>query len=142
MAHVEKTPDHGDGPELIPVALKLDHDAHELMVELMQRTGWNASELVGWALGAYWREMEGIVLPPPPDEDIEKVLAESEADIATGRTASNEEVFGRIAAKEDFRRHFTPGQIESIERGLADARAGRTVSNKEMFAEIRAKYGW
>ena len=45
-------------------------------------------------------------------------------------------------ASEDFRRHFTPEQIESIERGLDDARAGRTVSNEDVFAEIRAKYGW
>ena len=43
---------------------------------------------------------------------------------------------------DDYRRHFTPDQIESIERGLADTCAGRTISNEDMFAEIRAKYGW
>ena len=103
MALVEKTSDDHDGSELVDLVLKLDPGAHDLLVELMQRTGWDASELVGWALGAYWREMEGIVLPPPqPEEDIEKVLAESEADIHAGHTFSNEEVFGRIAAKHGW----------------------------------------
>ena len=102
MALVERAPDHDDRLGLTEVTVTLDHGAHELMLELMQRTGWNASELVCWALGAQWREMEGIVLPPPPEEDIEKVLAESEADIDAGRTASSEEVFDRIAAKHGW----------------------------------------
>ena len=102
MALVERTSNPVKGAELIPVTLMLDHDAHELMAELMQRTGVDASELVGWAIGAYWGQMEEISLPPPPDEDIEKVLAESEADIAAGRTSSNEEVFGRLAAKHGW----------------------------------------
>ena len=93
MAFAEKTTERAEGPELFPIALKLDQDAHELMLELMQRTGWDASELVGWALGAYWREMEGIMLPPPDShEDIEDVLRQSEADVRAGRTYSNEEV--------------------------------------------------
>ena len=104
MAYVEKTPHHEEsGPEPVRVVLDLYPDANELLVELMQRTGWDASELVGWALGAYWRELEGIVLPQPePEEDIEKVLAESEDDVRAGRTSSNAEVFGRIAAKHGW----------------------------------------
>lgn len=103
MVVVEKTSDHDDGPAPTAVELMLDPAAYELLVELMQRTGWDASELVGWALGAQWREMEGISLPPPkPGEDMEDVLAESEADIRAGRTYSHEEVFARIAAKHGW----------------------------------------
>ena len=102
MALVETPLERDDRFGLTEITLALDYGAHELLVELMQRTGWDASELVCWALGAQRRELEGVVLPPPPDEDIEKVLAESEADVAAGRTASNEEVFGRIAAKHGW----------------------------------------
>jgi hypothetical protein len=103
MAYVEKMQDQDEsGPQSVRVVLDLYPDANELLVELMRRTGWDASELFGWALGAYWRELEGIVLAPPPEEDIKKVLAESEADIAAGRTFSNEEVFGRIAKKHGW----------------------------------------
>ena len=103
MALVETTAVHDDRFGLTEITLALDHGAHDLLVELMERTGWDASELVGWALGAQWRELEGVILPPPPpDEDVEKVLAESEADIAAGRTVSNEDVFGRIAAKHGW----------------------------------------
>ena len=103
MAYVEKIPgDHGS-PDVIDVALKLDAPAHERLIELMQRTGLDESELIDGALDAYWRELEGVVLPPPqPEDDIEKVLMESEEDMRAGRTSSNEEVFGRIAAKHGW----------------------------------------
>ena len=120
MALVERTPEDEDGYVQVAVTVQLDPEAHELLVELMGRTGFDASELVGWALGAYWREMEGIVLLPPPVE-----------------TASHVE-----RPEGDFRRHFTPQQVAAIERGLADAEAGRTISNEEMFAELRAEFGW
>ncbi len=65
MALVEKTPQpEEDVPEPTSVTLDLDADAHRLLLDLTRRTGWDASELVGWALGAYWREMEGITLAP------------------------------------------------------------------------------
>ncbi len=103
MAYVEKTSEPDEfGSKLFPVSLELEVDAYELLVVLMQRTGWDASELVGWALGAYWREMEGIVLPSVPEEKMEQVLASSEGDITAGRTSSNEVVFGRIAAKHGW----------------------------------------
>ena len=75
MALVEKTPqDEEDGLEPARVVLDLDADAYKLLIDLKRRTGWDASELVGWALGAFWREMEEIVLPP--------ARAWSEADLA------------------------------------------------------------
>ena len=103
MALAANLSDNRDGPDLIDVVLKLDPAAYERLVKLMQRTGGQASELVDWALSAYWRELEGVVLPPPQsEEDIEKVLAESEEDVRAGRTSSNEEVVGRIAAKHGW----------------------------------------
>ena len=47
-----------------------------------------------------------------------------------------------IPDDDDFRRHFTPDQIASIEAGLADAAAGRTYSHEEVMSELRIKYGW
>ena len=104
MALVDHAPlePEDDGSELAEVQVRLERHVHEFMVELMARTGFDASELVTWALGAYWRELEGIVLPPGREEKIEKVLAGSEADIASGRTSSNEVVFGRIAVKHGW----------------------------------------
>ena len=134
MAFAEKTTERAEGPELFPIALKLDQDAHELMLELMQRTGWDASELVGWALGAYWREMEGIVLPPPPDEDIEKVLAESEADIAAGRTFSNEEVFGPIEIRGQHA--WSEADLAAIRRAVAQANRGDLTPQSVVEREI------
>ena len=65
MALVENTQQHEeDALAPTPVVLDLDADAYRLLIDLKQRTGWDASELVGWALGAFWRDMEGIVLPP------------------------------------------------------------------------------
>ena len=120
MALIDPAQEEAGEPALTPVTVQLDGDAHELLVELMRRTGVDASEMVGWALGAYWRELEGIVLPPPPADDAPRVEY----------------------PEGDHRHHFTPYQIASIEAGLADAAAGRTISNEDMFAELRAKYGW
>jgi hypothetical protein len=102
MSLLETAPDYEEAAELTDVSLKLDVDASEMLLELMHRTGLDASELVGRALGAYWRELEGVVLPAPPEEDIEQVLAESEEDVRAGRTSSNEDVFARIATKHGW----------------------------------------
>ena len=134
MAYVEKMPDNGGEPSLARIVVDLDDDANELLHELMSRTGWDASELVSWALGAYWREMEGIVLPTPKTtEDIQAVVVESGGKDEAGRTEPD---------NGDYRRHFTPKQIASIERGLADVAAGRTYSHEEVMTELRSKYGW
>ena len=62
-------------------------------MELTQRTGCDASDLVGWALGALWRELEGIVLPPPgPPVDMEQLIREAEEDIRARRTIPHEVV--------------------------------------------------
>ena len=92
MAVVETTPADERGPELTDVLLRLEPEAHELLVELTQRTGCEASDLVRWALGAYWRELEGIVLPPGPPIDMEQLIREAEEDIRAGRTIPHEEV--------------------------------------------------
>lgn len=81
------------------VELTLDYSATTLLDELMQRTKLDASELVGWALGAYWRELEGIVLPPPPEENIDEVIGQSEEDIRAGRVISQDEIFERLRVK-------------------------------------------
>lgn len=101
MAAIER--DYDERPATVEIIVRLEANAAELLGELMKRTGWSASELVGWSLGAQWRELEGIVLPPPElQEDIEDVLRQSEEDVRVGRTSTNEEVFARIAAKHGW----------------------------------------
>ncbi len=101
MVAIER--DAEERPATVEVVVRLDTDAAGLLVELMNRTGWTASELVGWSLGAQWREMEGIILPPPePQEDIVDVLRESEEDIRAGRTSTTEQVFARIRAEHGW----------------------------------------
>ena len=85
-------------------------------------------------LGAYWREMEGIVLPPPPDEDIEKVLAESETDIAAGRTFSNEEVFGHTAIRGQHA--WSEADLAAIRRAVAQANRGDLTPQSVVEREI------
>lgn len=90
-------------PALVTVTVTLEHGAAELWHELKQRTGREASELVGWALGAYWREMEGIVLPPRQSQDeIDRIVAEGIEDLRAGRTISNDEVFAKLAVKHGW----------------------------------------
>ena len=90
MVAIER--DLEDHPETVEIIVRLHSDSAELLAELMKRTGWSASELIGWSLGAQWREMEGIVLPPPSHEDQDALIAEAEADVAAGRTIPHEEV--------------------------------------------------
>ena len=99
MALLETIHDEAD-PEPTIVTLKLDEDAVRLLSELMRRTGWDASELVGWSLGAYWREMEGIVLPPPMSlQDADRAVAEGLADVEAGRVISHQQVAADWKAK-------------------------------------------
>jgi len=87
-------------PQAVTVTVTLEHDAAELWNELKQRTGWDASELIGWALGAQWREMEGIVPPPPQSrEDADRLVAEGEAALERGDTVGQDEMFERLRQK-------------------------------------------
>ncbi len=86
-------------PQPRTVTLQLWPDTAELLDELTQRTGLDASELVGWALGAYWREMEGIPLEPTPETTADEEVGLGLADIEAGRTYSHEEVFSELRAK-------------------------------------------
>ena len=72
--------------------LSLDYGAAQLLSELTARTRQDASNVVGWALGAYWRELEGVVLPPPADDDLDATMAEALADVEAGRLIPHEEV--------------------------------------------------
>lgn len=84
---------HMQAPEGVQVVtLELDFGASQLLAELVEQTRQDASEVVGWALGAYWRELEGVVLPPPTHDDHDAAMAEALADIEAGRLVPHDEV--------------------------------------------------
>ncbi len=88
------------GPEPVTVVLRLDAEAAKLLAELMQRTGDGSSDVVSWALGAYWREVEGIVLPPPmPPEEADAAVAEGEAAFERGDYVEQGAMFERLRQK-------------------------------------------
>ncbi len=93
MALVEKTQDAEQALTSRIVEIELWPDSAELLDDLIKRSGLTASELMPYALGAFWRELEGIVLPPPEaSEDINEVIRQSEEDILAGRTIPHEQV--------------------------------------------------
>lgn len=107
MALIETTPPavEAEEPELREIVLRLWPDDAEMLDGLLTRTGLDVSELVAEALGAYWRELDGIVLPPSKPmtlEEMDEAIRESEEDFKAGRTSTNEEVFARIDAKHGW----------------------------------------
>lgn len=104
MALVENTPPavEADEPELREIVLKFWPDDAEMLDGLLTRTGLDVSELVAQALGAYWRELDGIVLPPSKPmtlEEMDEAIRESEEDFKAGRVVDQDELFERLGMK-------------------------------------------